>query len=48
MPIKMISMFKTFDEDCLGRCCAKRENPLEEKVLHLLIKGILGTAVHVH
>ena len=34
----MISIFGTFDEDCLGRCCSKPENPPEEKVLHSLIQ----------
>ena len=33
----MISIFGTFDEDCLGRYCSKPEKPPEEKVLHSLI-----------
>ena len=36
LPLKMISMIGTFDEDCLGRCCAKPIKQPEEKVLHSL------------
>ena len=37
VPIKMISIFGTYDGDWLGRCCAKPEIPPEKKVLHSLI-----------